>query len=409
MKKTYPRWQNEAIAKALKVRRVVILSGPRQCGKTTLAQQIQSDEDLYLTLDDDLLLRAALTDPLGFLKHTSGTMIIDEVQKAPLLISAIKMVVDKDKTPGQFLLTGSTDIQKNPQVTESLAGRVKNIRLRTLSTGERLEKQPSFLENCFEKNWPAQIKGFDKPTVIGLAFSGGYPDAFDLTPGERRDWHLDYVGGLLTRDLKDIINIRRKDNLRQLLSILSAWSSKFMDASAIASNLATTRTTLASYINALESLYLFDRLEAWPKNDYGRATRREKIFATDTGLMTSLLDWDLKEVLYDPDRSGKIVETLVFNEISAQVDLNNECKIYHYRDRDKREIDFIIEKLQKEIIGVEVKAGSMVSSDDCRHLVWFQNTYAKNRPFIGIVLYTGENTLSLGQNIYAVPIAALWN
>jgi predicted AAA+ superfamily ATPase len=125
--------------------------------------------------------------------------------------------------------------------------------------------------------------------------------------------------------------------------------------------------------------------------------------------MASLLDWDLKEVLYDPDRAGKIVETLVFNEISAQIDLNSECKIYHYRDRDKREIDFIIEKLQKEIIGVEVKAGSNVSPDDCRHLVWFKNTYAKNRPFIGIVLYTGENTLSLGQDIYAVPIATLWS
>jgi predicted AAA+ superfamily ATPase len=409
MKKTYSRWQNKTIVQALKTRRVVILSGPRQCGKTTLAQQIQNEDDLYLTLDDNLLLRAALNDPLGFLKHPSGTMIIDEVQKAPLLIPSIKIVVDKDKTPGQFLLTGSTDIQKNPHVTESLAGRVKNIRLRTMSIGERLEKQPSFLKNCFEKNWPSQIKGFDKPTVIELAFSGGYPDAFTLAPAERRDWHLDYVAGLLTRDLKDIINIKRKDKLRQLLSILAAWSSKFMDASSIASNLGSTRTTLASYINALESLYLFDRLEAWPKNDYGRATQRDKIFATDTGLMTSLLDWNLKDVLYDPDRSGKLVETLVFNEISTQIDLNSEYKMYHYRDREKREIDFIIERLQKETVGVEVKAGSNVSPADCRHLVWFKNTYARNRPFIGIVLYTGENTLSLGQDIYAVPIATLWN
>jgi predicted AAA+ superfamily ATPase len=408
MAKIYPRWQAVTITEALKTRRVVIVSGPRQCGKTTLVKQMAQSGNIFLTLDDDALLNAALSDPLGFVKHyRSRPAVIDEVQKAPALITAIKRVVDEDNAPGQFLLTGSSNFQKNPEITESLAGRVKNIELRTFAIGETLERSPSFLDRIFAGDWPRQIKGYDKKRVIELAFIGGYPEPLSFKPHERMSWHIDYAHALLARDLRDVANIRRKETLRELLSVLAAWSSKYLDTDSICAKLGITKPTLSSYINALEALYLFQRVPSWTKTDYERVGKRDKFFATDTGLMASLLNWQLDDVFLDADRSGKIFETLVFNQLFSQTSLNYQFSLYHYRDRAKRKIDFIVENRQGAVLGIEVKAGSMVSQSDCKHLNWFKCN--SGRPFLGIVLYSGENTLPLGENIYAVPIAALWD
>jgi predicted AAA+ superfamily ATPase len=158
-----------------------------------------------------------------------------------------------------------------------------------------------------------------------------------------------------------------------------------------------------------DSFYLFERVPAWLRTDYDRVGRRDKLYSTDTGLMANILNWSFDSVFLDPDRSGKIVETLVFNELSAQIGLGYNYSLSQYRDRKGREIDFIVENDRGELLGIEVKAGSMVSSDDCKHLRWFKDNIALNRIFTGVVLYTGENTLPLGTNIYAVPVAALWS
>jgi predicted AAA+ superfamily ATPase len=317
--------------------------------------------------------------------------------------------VDENNAPGQFLLTGSADIQKHPEVTESLAGRVKNLRLRGLTIGEILEKKPSFLEMSLQREWPDQIKQFDKRAVIELALAGAYPETLTLTQEKRADWYTDYVGSLLTRDLRDIINIRRKDNLQKLLMVFASWSSKFLDTAAICSKLGITRSTFATYASALESIYLFDKLPAWSNTDYDRVGRRDKIFATDTGLMAAVLGWQLDGVSLDQDRSGKIIETLVYNELSAQIGLISEYSLFHYRDREKREIDFIVESRQGALLAIEVKSGSMVSVSDCRHINWLRERVKEKQTFTGIILYSGENTLPLGPDVYAVPLAALWN
>ncbi|MDR3281053.1 MAG: ATP-binding protein [Synergistaceae bacterium] len=406
----YPRWQIDPLKKALTARRVVIISGPRQCGKTTLARQITGSDVNYRTLDNEDHLKVATTDPLGFLKHERGVMIIDEAQKAPFLIPAIKMVVDENPAPGQFLLTGSADIQKHPAVTESLAGRVKHIRLRSLSQGEIMGKPPSFLERAFAHDFPLQIRGFDKEAIIRRAFIGGYPEAtFIEDPLGRKDWFLDYAETMLERDLKDIANIRRKDSLRILLHTFAAWSSKLMDLSGIGAYMELNRRTLSSYANVLEALYLFQRIPAWTQTDYQRVGLKEKIFITDTGLMAALLDWRADEVLLDADRSGKLIETLVFNELAIQTSLGRENVLYHYRDRQQHEIDFIVQNSRGNILGIEVKAGSRVSlKEDARHLRFFKNQLAPNQTFTGIVLYTGQDALPLEENIFAVPLACLW-
>jgi predicted AAA+ superfamily ATPase len=406
----YPRWQTAAVREALKTRRVVVISGPRQCGKTTLSMQIVNDGgNVYRTLDDTAMLKIARMDPLGFLRHDTGAFIIDEVQKVPDLIPAIKRIVDEDNKNGQFLLTGSSDIFRRPDVTESLAGRVKHARLRVLSFGEQMNAQPLFLTNAFAGNFPPQIKGFDKREIIRMAFAGGYPEVLALMPEKRADWLLDYVESIIVRDLRDVANIRRQNSLRRLLDTFASWSGKLMDIQGVGGRLDLNRSTLNTYINVLESLYLLERLPAWTETDYQRAGQREKIFMTDTGLMAALLDWREEEVFWDADRSGKIIETMVFNELSAQVSLGRDYRLHHFRDREKREIDFLISGRRGDLLGIEVKAGSAVSSEDARHLKWFKNKLAEERPFAGVVLYAGENTLPLGEGITAVPMACLWS
>lgn len=404
----YPRWQKTGISQALKTRRVVILSGPRQSGKTTLVKQLQEQDSLFRTLDDTQMLKVALEDPTGFVKSPTGTMIIDEIQKAPLLLPAIKRRVDEDNRPGQYLLTGSANLHSLPEVTESLAGRVTNIRLRPLAIGEILRHKPVFLEKAFKNEWPLQVKGYDKEAIIKLAFRGGYPEVLNLSAEEHKAWHKDYVNTLLARDLKDIANIRRQGAIKQLLGILAAWSGKYMDISGICSKLPVTRGTLENYINILEALYLFERAGPWLRTDYDRVGRRDKIYATDTGLMASILNWRVEDVLLDSDKSGKIVETLVFNELAALMGTGYKYSLYQYRDRKDREIDFIIENEQGQLLGIEVKSGSSFASDDCRHMVWFRNNIVPDKPFTGIVLHAGEDTLPLGKDMYAVPVAALW-
>jgi len=408
MAKEYSRWQKDLVRKILKVRRVVVISGPRQSGKTTLARQVATKKDVFRTLDSDALLKVALSDPHGFVRHAKGTLIIDEIQKAPSLLPAIKKVVDENSTPGQFLLTGSADIRTLPTVSDSLAGRISHIRLRTLTIGELLRKRPSFFEKAFTKDWPSQIKNYDKAAIIALAFRGGYPEVIKLPEAARERWHMDYVESLLSRDLRDMANIQRQDAMRSLLGVLAAWSGKLMDITGICSKLSASRRTIESYINSLLSLHLFEKLPPWTKTDYDRVGRREKIFAADTGLMANLLQWRLDDVLLDADRSGKIVETFVFNELAAQIDLHDGYRFYHYRDRLDREIDFIVENNRGELLGIEVKAGTSFSPDDCRHMTWFKNNIVPDKPFTGVVLHSGQDILPLGENMYAVPIAALW-
>jgi predicted AAA+ superfamily ATPase len=410
MPKEYFRWQVESIKRALKSRRVVVLSGGRQTGKTTLLKQVLSNDSVFLSLDDDNMLKYARDDPKGFIKHSSGTMFIDEVQKAPNLIPEIKMAVDRNNRPGQFVLTGSANIQTLPIITDSMAGRSKRIRLRPLTMGEVLNRKPNFLKRAFALNFPRKIPGYDKEKIFDFAFRGGYPEAVKLkNQKDRKEWHIGYIDDLINRDLKDLQNIRRQNELKELVLILAGWSGKYMDMAKIGGSLALSKPTVETYINALESLYIFDRVNPWVRTDYDRVGKSPKFFANDTGFMTSILGWKKDDIMRDSDRSGKLMETFVFQELSAQIDLDRDHNLYQYRDYKKHEIDFLVERDDRAMIGIEVKAGHSVSKEDFAPQIWFRENIVKgNAPYNAIILYSGEDTLSFGKGLLAVPTASLW-
>lgn len=407
----YQRFQKQAIEKYIKNRRVLLLNGARQCGKTTLAKQLAAKNTLYRTLDDLAVRELAENDPHGFVQHPENSMLmIDEIQRVPQLLSAIKLVVDEDTRPGQYLLTGSANIQALPSVQESLAGRITKIRLRPLTQGEIVGVEPTFIERAFlgttETTYSPVV---DRKTMLSLALRGGFPEAVKLPPNDREQWHHDYISALLERDLRDIAKITQQHDMQELVHTLAAWSGKFMDISAIGAGLSIRRPTVESYINALEALYIVERVYPWTRTDYERVGKQSKIYMTDSGTMSAILRYRLDHIELDADRSGKLIETFIFNELAALIDSSNgKYRLFHYRDREKREIDFLIERDDQALLGIEIKAGSAIGEADFKHLKWFRDNIAKNRSFIGIVLYSGSQAGSMGKQLYAIPMSALW-
>lgn len=407
MNQDIKRWLEPHVVSALAERRVVNLTGARQTGKTTLAGHLDIPGARRLTLDDNTLLQAAITDPMGFVQHDKDTTtILDEIQKAPALLPAIKQVVDQDRSKGQYLLTGSANLRFASAVTDSLAGRMRTIRLRTLAEAEIRGREPSFLERAFAGDFPDSIEGLDKRTVVNLAFRGGYPEVLDMSRRERREWYRGYLNDLLFRDIQDITEIRKLDVLRDVAIWLAVRSGKFFSIGELAASTRLSQATAENYLVALSALYLFDKLPAWSKTDYAKAGKRPKWFASDAGLVANCLGWNEDEVYLDSDRSGKLIETWVHNELAIRCELADDCTLSHYRDAAKREIDFIVEKGAGHLLGIEVKAGSSVRSDDFAHLRWFRDNLAKGA-FTGIILYTGNRTVRFGPGFHAVPLGAL--
>lgn len=409
----FKRFIETCMQKALNASRIVLLTGARQTGKTTFLKTIESPIYQYRTLDNPIFFHAAKDDPMSFLPKTEQKMIIDEIQRVPELLPILKMRCDENNEKGRYLLTGSADVTALPDAQESLAGRVRKIRMRGLCQAE-IENNlyPSFLDKLFGNKDFKDDPNLTKNKVIQRAIKGGFPEAVLSEDYHDRDaWYRSYVDALMTRDLQDILQIRRFDIMRQLFPILASWSSKELHLSDVASKLAVSRPTLESYIGVLCLMYICDRLPSWLETDYDRVAKHDKIFMTDCGLMASLLDWIPEQIEMDSDKCGKLIETFVYNELSSLISfsVNDDYSLYHYRDRQKREIDFIIKNRKiGHLVGVEVKAGSTVRPDSFKHLKWFKDNIAGDKPFSGIILYTGTHYVSYAHDMHLVPMSALW-
>lgn len=405
--KIYERWAVSSIKEALSIWRSVFIAGARQCGKTTLAHQALSNGD-FRSLDDSALLDVAITDPAGFVKRrTDSVIIIDEIQKAPKLLPEIKRVLDNNNTKGQYLITGSADIKTLPSVTESLAGRMGTIRLRPLACGEITGRNPTFLNQAFAADFPVFVKGYDKDAILDIAFKGGYPETLEMKSVAKRLWFKSYLDSLLLHDIRKLMDVRAYAILRKMMEAMLARSSKFFSENEIMSALGIGHDTFTRFLAILKTLYLIDEVPPWTSSDYAATGKRSKYIAADTGMMAAILNWKLTDVTFDSDRSGKIIESWVYNQIAPLADLDPGISITQFRDNRKREIDFIVEADDGKILGLEVKAGSAVSKSDFAHLAWFRDNIAREGKFTGIVLYTGEHTLPLGKDLYAVPLGTL--
>lgn len=405
----YERWQAKKVKHLLSCRRGVNLTGARQVGKSTLTEMLNLTNAKRWSLDDDDICRAAADDANGFVKHSPNeTIIIDEIQKVPRLLNSIKIVVDHDNSKGQYLLTGSANLRFAKMVKDSLAGRLGVVRLRQLAFAEINGNRPNFLDVAFARGFEGRnFTGLGKRDVLHLAFMGGYPEARELPSADRLEWFKTYLDDLLTKDIQDITEIRKVETLHKVAISLIAHTAQFVAVNELSAKNEIAKVTLQNYIAALKALYLFDVIPAWAKSDYELIGKREKFFATDSALVASILRWDENSAYIDENQNGKLVETWVYNQLAAIAETNLDYSISHYRDSCKREIDFIVERTDGAMLGIEVKAGSTLGNGDFKHLKWFAANLAGERKFTGVVLYSGEHTLRFGEGFYAVPLAAL--
>lgn len=400
------RWIESNLVEMMKVRRGVNLTGVRQAGKTTLAGCVSLPRFRRYTLDDRETRESAADDPNGFVKHIAGEcLIIDEIQKVPDLLDAIKIVLDGNNEKGQYLLTGSSNLRFAKAVKDSLAGRLGRLRLRTLSLGEIEGGRPDFLATAFSRNFKPVYAEIDKRQVLKLAFQGGYPEPRGFEARARREWFETYLDDLLTKDIKDVTEIRKVAVLKTAAVWLLAHSAQFFAIDGLAAKTALSKETAGNYLEALRALYLFDRVPAYANTDYGQVGKRPKWIATDAALIANLLGWGEEEVYLDQSRNGKLVETWVYQQIAAIADAEGGYEISHYRDGKGREIDFMVERDDGALLGIEVKTG-MVGPADFANLKWFASNLAK-KSFTGIVVHSGKDVMRFGEGFYAVPFAAL--
>ena len=404
----HPRFVERRVREALADTRVVLVCGPRQSGKTTLAERTAGADMPFVTLDDATALEAALSDPVGFVRGFDR-LVIDEVQRAPGLILAIKAAVDRDPRPGRFLLTGSADLMTLPVVADSLAGRMSIIRLFPLAQAEIQDNSPTFLDRAFAGEAPTVTSPAVGDALVSAVLAGGYPEALARTTWRRRrDWHLDYIEAIVQRDVRDIARIEQLSSMPGLLRILAEHSGQLVNYSRLGAPLDMNHVTTRKYVGVFENLFLVRSLPPWHTNALSRLTKSPKLHFIDGGLLAALRGLGPDRLRRERKAFGALLETFVFAELLKHAGWSDDRPTFsHFRDKEGNEVDVVLEDNEGRVVGVEVKAAASTSSADFSGLRRLANACGE-RFALGMVLYDHDRIVPFGERLFAVPISALW-
>ena len=446
-----PRLAEERLREALADSPVVLVHGPRQCGKTTLAQttcapgslergarhayrrpteqagRVPSDAThAYITFDDAVAAEAAQSDPMGFIDRLPPRVVLDEVQRVPQLYPAIKLAVDRDRRPGRFVLTGSTNLMLMPALADWLAGRMQVVRLHPLTQAELAHgpdlgsetgsdpanspvERAGFLDSLFGAGFSVERVDREREALAERIAGGGFPAALARPAGARRsNWYHDYVNAIIQRDLPDVARVRVPDALPLLLEMCAAQTASLLNASNLAGPLQVSRPTATEYLLVLERLFLVDRLRPWHINRNKRLVKTPKLHIGDAGLACALLGTNASDLYHDRKLLGQLTETFVYGELQRQASAHSVAhQLFHYRDKDGAEVDIVIERGSRRVAGVEVKAAATVTGADFRGLR--RLAAAAGDTFAGgAVIYDGEISASFGDRLWALPMSCLW-
>jgi predicted AAA+ superfamily ATPase len=404
----YPRGVAERIRIALKDTPVVLVNGPRQCGKTTLARTLLQADRSYFTLDDDTTLLSAKADPVGFIRQID-TAILDEVQRAPELLRAIKQAVDNDRRPGRFLLTGSANILALPTVSDSLAGRMEVVTLLPLAQSEIHRNQSNFVDIAFTGEVAIPRNPMVGNALIERVLTGGYPEMVDRADPRRRSaWAREYIRAIVERDVREIADVERLDQMPQLLRALAHHSGQLLNFTQLAGHVGLDDKTARRYIGLFEQLFLVRRIEPWFRNPLKRLVKTPKLLFLDSGLLAALVGLTIDRIARDRSLFGSLLETFVANEILRLATWSDvQPTHHHYRNKDQDEVDIVLEDETGNIVGLEVKAAATVTTADFKGLR--KVAAATGGAFkAGWVLYDGDKVLPFGDGLAAVPLSCLW-
>jgi hypothetical protein len=404
----YPRFALMRVHQALRDTPVVLLNGPRQCGKTTLVRYLIGGHRSYLTLDDETALAAARSDPSGFLRGLERASL-DEVQRAPELLRAIKLTVDQDRRPGRFLLTGSADLLALPRVSESLAGRMEVITLLPLAHAELLGRRPKFLDHVFDGKLGSVAAPVVGPDLVELMLAGGYPELIARAPARRQQWAKDYARAVIMRDVRDVAEVERLDEMPRLLRALANHAGQLLNFAELGGQLGFDGKTARRYLGILEQVYLVRRVEPWFTNRLKRMVKTPKLHFLDTGLLAALRGLTAERLSSDREALGALLESFVFSEVAKLISwAGREVIVHHYRDKDQQEVDLVLERDDGAIVGIEVKASATVTGTDFGGLRKLAGACG-GRFKLGLVLYDGETPVPFGERLFAAPVSVLWS
>lgn len=408
-----PRHAELVLRRTLADTPVVLIQGPRQCGKTTLAKAVgtsRRDGYMYMTFDDPVLYAAATEDPAGFVADLPSRVILDEIQRVPEVFTSIKTVVDRRRMPGHFLLTGSANVMLLPRLADSLAGRLGFVRLHPLSQAELTGTRPPLLDALFRRRFPIRPAARLGRALAARVAAGGFPAALRRRGhARRRAWYRDYIDTIVQRDVRDMAKIAALDTLPRLLSVAASQTARLLNIADLSGPFQVSRPTIRDYMNLLQRVFLVDELPPWHQNRLSRLVKTPKLHVTDTGLACALLNIDTNALWADRTQFGQFLETFVFQELRRLASgSDDDIRFHHYRDRDGYEVDIVLERGNGALAGIEVKAASTVSADDFRGLRRLRDA-AGSRFTSGVVLYDGEAAVPFGSGFFALPVSYLWD
>ena len=406
----YPRNVRGTLKLALADTPVVALLGARQSGKSTLARALAPGR-AYVTLDEEPMLRTAREDPVGFIAALPDRVTLDEVQRAPDLLLAIKAAVDRDRRPGRFLLTGSANLLLLPKVGDSLAGRIEIVQLHPLTESEKQRTPGALLKKFLAGRLTPRISGSEAMPAGHLherLLRGGYPSALLRSPERARQWHRQYLRSVLERDVTDVARVRDPAELGRLVEIVALRPASLLNLSALGAQLGMRRETADQYLAVLERLFLLRRLPAWHRNEAKRLIKTPKIHLLDSGLAATLAGLEAGDWIMRRERFGFHLESFVVQQLIAQAGWTDpDLRFWHYRDKDQVEVDMVITR-GRHTWGVEIKSAATVAESDGNGLRRLAEQCGKDFRG-GMILHSGANTLpTADRRILCVPLSALW-
>ena len=399
-----------AVRSAMADTPVVLLSGARQTGKTTLARAIAERTGAqYFTLDDAATLALASADAMGFLRNLDGPVVLDEIQKAPNLFPAIKVLVDEHRRPGRFLLTGSANVMTLPRLSDSLAGRMEIIPLFPFSAGELAGTHEGFLKRLFDGSLAkAKPPSLDRELPARLA-RGGYPEAVQRKTEDRRSaWFASYVSTILQRDVRDLARVEALHALPNLLKLLAARTSGLLNLADVGRDAGLSHTTLTRYLALLETVFLVYRLPAWSPNLGKRLVKAPKVHLTDTGMVCHLIGANARRLQEDRLLLGRLAETYVVHELRKQLSWTDpRTALYHFRTATGSEVDILLEQADGSVAAIEIKASATVAAADFAAIRALREQLG-TRFRAGVVLYLGDRVVPFGDQLWLAPLSTLW-